>query len=352
MTLLAAHERELLPGTAAPATVYDCAFLDLDGVVFIGTQPIEQAAEALAQARTLGMRLAFVSNNSLHPPADVADKLGDFEVAAQPGDVVTCSQALAEVLAGQYGRGARVLAIGGEGLTQALSEVGLHVVDSADDEPQAVAQGFGGPDMPFSRFTEACLAIRAGIPWYATNPDPTMLTDRGLGPGNGAAVELLCASTGQTPFVAGKPYSPIYDAALKRTGAKRPLCVGDRLDTDIAAGYRNGADSLLVLTGITDPEQLVAAPPDQRPTYIADNLHDGLLSSHPAVTRTGDNASRCNGWTARADTTVLDLYGEGSALDALRAVCHAAWTAAPRTPSTLTLTSALRAMSASREAKD
>ncbi|WP_443059051.1 HAD-IIA family hydrolase [Streptomyces sp. NBC_00388] len=331
----------MLPATATPATVYDCAFLDLDGVVYTGSQRVEGAADALTQARALGMRLAFVTNNALRTPAQVAEKLGKAGVAAQPRDIITSAQAVAAVIAERHGRGARVLIVGGEGLAQALTDAGLRTVETADDHPDAVAQGFGGPDMPFSRFTEACLAINAGALWYASNPDPTIPTDRGAAPGNGAAIDLLRTSTGSAPVIAGKPYPPIHQAAVDRTHASRPLCVGDRLDTDIAAGHQNSSDTLLVLTGVTDAAQLIAAPPAQRPTYIAEDLADGLLRAHPAATREGGRGSACNGWLARIDAGTLRLEGEGSRTDALRALCHAAWTADGDSPSTVRADEAL-----------
>ena len=84
---------------------------------------------------------------------------------------------------------------------------------------------------------------------------------------------------------------------MARTGARRPLVVGDRLDTDIEGAVRVGADSLLVLTGVTRPADAVLAPPQQRPTYLAPDLA-GLLEPHPAVTGPG-TGFRCGGWRAR-----------------------------------------------------
>ncbi|WP_394428315.1 HAD-IIA family hydrolase [Streptomyces sp. SGAir0957] len=336
------RHRRPLPPSEAPARAHDWAFLDLDGVLYLGSRPVDGAARAVAAARADGMRLAFLTNNALRTPGEVAEKLRRYDVAAAEADIVTSSQAVAAVIAARHGEGARVLVVGGEGLVAALREARVSVVDSADDEPEAVAQGFGGPDMPFSRFTEACHAIDAGAAWYATNPDPTIPTDRGAAPGNGAAIDLLRTSTGRAPFVAGKPFPPIHRLALSRTGAARPLYVGDRLDTDIAAGHHNDCDTLLVLTGVTSPADLVAAAPHERPTYIADDLRTGLLRAHPA-TETVDGGARCNGWTARrSSATGLSLTGSGSALDALRALCHAAWTASPAAPTTLACGDALR----------
>ncbi|MEV1025085.1 HAD-IIA family hydrolase [Streptomyces sp. NPDC050264] len=338
-----------MPPAAALTQTYDCAFLDLDGVLYLGSQPVDGAADALEQAEAEGMRLAFVTNNALRTPQQVSERLRGHGVDAPPQDIISSAQAVAAVIADRHGEGARVLVVGGCGLETALREAQLEIVESADERPDAVAQGFGGPDMPFSRFTEACHAINAGAAWYASNPDPTIPTDRGPAPGNGAAVDLLRTSTGQKPFIAGKPYPPIHRLAATRTKTARPLCVGDRLDTDIAAGHHNDCDSLLVLTGVTSPKGLVAAAPQERPTYIAADLRTGLLQAHPTTEKTHEGWSRCNGWRARpTSATDLALEGSGTAMDALRALCHAAWTAAPDACSTLGCGDALRVIDALR----
>ena len=111
---------------------------------------------------------------------------------------------------------------------------------------------------------------------------------------------------------------------MLRTGARHPLVVGDRLDTDIEAAHRVGADSMLVLTGVTGPAEAVLAPPSQRPTYLAEDLA-GLLEPHPGITEK-DGAFGCGGWTARLDGDRLELTGDGERIDGLRALCAAAWT--------------------------
>jgi glycerol 3-phosphatase-2 len=145
--------------------------------------------------------------------------------------------------------------------------------------------------------------------------------------------------------VAGKPQTPLHAEAVARTGAKRPLVVGDRLDTDIEGAVRGGTDSLLVLTGVSGPRDAVLARPGQRPTYLAADL-GGLLEPQPAIgprgTRAagGGSADRgaghgpgaaaafgCGGWQARgpAGPAPLELTGGGAWIDGLRALCAAAW---------------------------
>ncbi|WP_393056493.1 HAD-IIA family hydrolase [Streptomyces sp. LN549] len=310
--------------STALSEAYDTALLDLDGVVYAGGQAINHAAEALGTARDGGMHLAYVTNNALRTPAAVAQHLTEIGVPAEPADVITSAQAVARLVADQLPAGARVLVIGGEGLRVALRERGLEPVESADDDPVAVVQGYGGPDMAWGRFAEASYAINRGLPWFASNTDLTIPSARGIAPGNGAAVEVVRIATGAEPQVAGKPLPPMHRETVLRTGAERPLVVGDRLDTDIEGAFNGGVDSLLVLTGVTDAAQLVAAVPEHRPTYVDADLR-GLLTGQPEVTRT-DEAYACGGWTASVRGEALVLEGDGDALDGLRALCAAAWT--------------------------
>ncbi|MFE7208401.1 HAD-IIA family hydrolase [Streptomyces sp. NPDC001698] len=309
----------------ALSEAYDTALLDLDGVVYAGGHAIAHAVDSLGTARAGGMHLAYVTNNALRTPAAVAEHLTELGIRAEAADVVTSAQAVARLIADQVPPGARVLVIGGEGLRTALRERGLEPVESADDDPAAVVQGYGGPELAWGRFAEACYAIARGVPWFASNTDLTIPGARGIAPGNGAAVEVVRIATGAEPQVAGKPLPPMHRETILRTGAERPLVVGDRLDTDIEGAFNGGVDSLLVLTGVTDGAKLLAAPPRHRPTYVDADLR-GLLTGQPEITREGDGF-RCGGWTATADTG-LELNGDGEALDGLRALCAAAWTAA------------------------
>ncbi|MGW3251682.1 HAD hydrolase-like protein [Streptomyces fungicidicus] len=305
---------------------YDTALLDLDGVVYAGGNAIDHAVASLAAARESGMRLAYVTNNALRTPDAVAAHLTELGIPSEAGDVITSAQAVARLISDQVPQGSRVLVIGGEGLRVALRERGLVPVESADDDPVAVVQGYGGPELPWGRFAEASYAVARGLPWFASNTDLTIPSGRGIAPGNGAAVEVVRIATGAEPQVAGKPLPPMHRETILRTGAERPLVVGDRLDTDIEGAFNGEVDSLLVLTGVTDGAQLLAAAPRHRPTYVDADLR-GLLTGQPEVAAAGDGF-RCGGWTARAGAEQLELEGDGGALDGLRALCAAAWTQA------------------------
>ncbi|WP_326691365.1 HAD hydrolase-like protein [Streptomyces sp. NBC_01795] len=314
-----------------PHAAYDTALLDLDGVVYAGGEALPHAVDSLGAARESGLRLAYVTNNAARTPDTVAAHLSELGVPALPDEVITSAQAVARLIAGQVPEGAPVLAIGAEGLTAALEERGLRVVASADEDPAAVVQGYGGPHMAWERLMEGALAVQRGVPWFASNTDLTIPSNRGIAPGNGAAVEVVRIATRwmrkpPEPVVAGKPLPPMHRESILRTGAQRPLVVGDRLDTDIEGAHAGRVDSLLVLTGVTDGAQLLAAPPVHRPTYVARDLR-GLLEVHPEVTGDASAGFRCGGWEAVAGLDALELSGDGDPLDGLRALCGAAWRA-------------------------
>ena len=156
----------------------------------------------------------------------------------------------------------------------------LRPVTTVDDpDVRALVTGYG-PDVVWRDVMRAAVRVREGLPWIATNADMSIPTSYGVAPGHGVMVEMLSRFTGVEPEVAGKPHRPLLDEAVRRTGARSPLMVGDRLDTDIEGARAAGLDSLLVLTGVTDLALLVAAPPHQRPTYLSSTLA-GLAQPHP-----------------------------------------------------------------------
>jgi ribonucleotide monophosphatase NagD (HAD superfamily) len=219
-----------------------------------------------------------------------------------------------------------VLVVGGEGLRAALVERGFSPVASADDEPQAVAQGFS-PDLSWGLLAEGAYALERGLPWVASNTDLTIPTPRGRAPGNGTFVQVLRTATGREPLVAGKPETPMHAEAVARTDSRSPLVVGDRLDTDIEGANRADVPSLLVFTGVTDAADVVLATDELRPAFIADDL-GGLHHAHPATRQDGDGWA-CGAAYAEVNDGSLTVQLDAAAghrLDAVRASCAAAWT--------------------------
>ena len=330
-----------LPGSSQPlGAAADVALLDLDGVVYVGDRPVDHAAAALAEARGLGLRLVATTNNALRPAAAVAALLTQLGVPATAADVVTSAQAAAGLVAGLVDPGALVLACGGAGLVDALRERGLRATASDQADVRAVVTGYD-PTLTWERMAAAVTAVRRGVPWIASNTDTTVPGHGGVGPGAGALVAFVRTGAGSPPrAVAGKPGRALIDEAVRRTGAQAPLVVGDRLDTDIAGAVAARLPSLLVLTGVCRPVDVLGAGPAERPTHLAADLR-GLLHGHPTA-RAVDGGWEVGAARAAAVDGRLTLSGlrrdtHGSAragdgwadgLDALRASCVCAWAAA------------------------
>ncbi|MDP2288462.1 MAG: HAD-IIA family hydrolase [Actinomycetota bacterium] len=258
---------------------FDVLFFDLDGVVYIGTEMVQGASAAIESARQQGARCIFVTNNASRTPGEVAAHLRALGVPAQIEDVITASMAGA-TLVSEFVDSGEVLAIGGDGVAAALLERGLTPVSTFTESVRAVLQGYG-PNVGWRDLAEATYAVRAGLPWIATNLDSTLPTVRGIAPGNGALVSVVAQTVGRRPdAVAGKPEPALLKEAIRRSGALRPLMIGDRLDTDIAAGSRLGMPTLLVETGISTLAQAQAARGELRPTYVAKDLSCLLPDRH------------------------------------------------------------------------
>lgn len=315
---------------ATPLDGVDLVLADLDGVVYRGAQAIPFAVESINRANA-SCRVGYITNNASRTPASVAKQLKDLGLHVVEDDVVTSPQAAVRLLSGMIPAGSLVFAVGGEGLKVELVNAGFEITESAEDEPVAVIQGFA-QDIGWLQLAEASYALQSNggdIPWVATNTDWTLPTARGTAPGNGTLVSAIHLAVGRLPVVAGKPEVAIFEEALHRFGGSKPLFLGDRLDTDILGANRAGLDSVLVLTGIDQAKQVLAADPNSRPTYVVDDLR-GLHEPYPiAIDETMSDGSR----TVTVGNSVVRMVGHvvsvaqpgDSRLDLLRAGAAAIW---------------------------
>ena len=282
-------------------------------MLYLGDEPVPHAAPAVEAARADGMRFAFVTNNASRAPGVVAQRLTALGIPAEPQEVVTSAQAAARTLAAELPAGSTVLVVGTDALAQEVEAVGMRPVRTVEQAGQrgcaAVVQGLA-PATSWSDLAEAAVALHRGALWVAGNTDATLPTTRGQLPGNGAFVAALQLVTGREPLVAGKPDPSLHRASVERVGARRPIAIGDRLDTDVLGAVRGGADSLLVLTGVVGLPELLQAPAGSRPTYIASDLR-GLLHPHPDVQVDGESA-RCRAAVARYVAGVVRLEASGA----------------------------------------
>lgn len=312
----------------SPVEGVDVVLADLDGVIYRGPHPIPHAVESL-NSLPASVRVGYITNNASRSDATVAHHLEELGLTVRPEDVVTSPQAAMRLLESLVPAGSTILVIGGEGLTVELERRGFVVTRSAEDAPAAVVQGFD-PSVGWVHLAEAAFLLNgpggADIPWVATNTDWTIPQARGTAPGNGTLVSAVHTAVGRLAIVAGKPEVAIFDEAFARFGSKRALMVGDRLDTDILGANRAGIPSALVLTGIDQAKQVLAAVPDQRPTYVLPDLR-GLQEPYPVVETVQDGADVVTvvaGARVRRSGHVLSVEA-GEGIDLLRAGAAAIW---------------------------
>lgn len=310
-----------------PLTGRDALLADLDGVVYAGPGALPHAVENLNRAGE-SVRLGYITNNASRTDADVAAHLTELGLTVAPHEVVTSPQAAMRLLATMVPAPATILIVGGEGLEVEAQKAGYTVTRSAQDDPAAVVQGFA-PHVAWTDLAEAAFALKVpeeegGIPWISTNTDWTIPRDRGVAPGNGTLVSAVHTAIGRLSTVAGKPERPIFDEAVARYGAKNPLFLGDRLDTDIAGAVRAGIDSALVLTGIDRPKHVLAAPQGSQPDYILADLRD-LHAPYPQTVEK-DGVFSVNGAAVRVVDADVQIVAQGERqIDLLRAGAAAIW---------------------------
>jgi 4-nitrophenyl phosphatase len=248
--------------------------LDMDGVLWRGTQAIGDLGNLFTRINELGLRFILVTNNSTLTPEQYQQKLHGFGVNITRDHILTSSQVASHYLANQYPAGGPVYIIGENGLVEALREKGFF------HSSQGALSVIVGMDrnINYDKLARACLLIRAGVQFLGTNADRSFPTPEGLVPGAGSILAALEAATDVKPVVLGKPSPAIFQAALKRLGAdpSETLAVGDRLETDILGAQNVGCQTACVLSGVTGIEQAMNWKPS--PNMIAKDLEEVIAS--------------------------------------------------------------------------
>ena len=254
-----------------PSTI-KALILDMDGVLWKGDAPIGDLSATFDRIRERGLKFMFATNNGTKTPEEYQKKLADLGVDVEAEQVVTSALGIAFMLERKFPRGTKIFMIGEEGIRVALEEKGFELL-SVENAPQAQAVVMGlDRSINFQKIAEATLLVRAGIPFYTTNTDRTFPIPRGEIPGAGSWLAVITSATGVEPTVAGKPFPYLMELALERLGTSKEetLVVGDRLETDIAAGQAVGCPTALMLSGVSTRAEGEAWKP--APTIIANSL--------------------------------------------------------------------------------
>jgi len=232
--------------------------LDMDGVLWVENEPLGDLPAIFAFFRKKNLRLCLATNNSTRTPNQYLQRLEGYGVRGlTTSQILTSSQTLTQALNLRFPRRGLVYAIGEAGLQEALLEQG-YTLAGEDEERDVIAVAVGmDRQISFAKLRRATLHIRNGVPFFATNPDRTFPTPYGIIPGAGSLVAALVAATDVEPVFTGKPEPYMIEIAIQRMKASKEntLVVGDRLETDIAAGQAAGCRTALVLSGVTTREQ-------------------------------------------------------------------------------------------------
>jgi 4-nitrophenyl phosphatase len=246
--------------------------LDMDGVLYLGTEPLPGVREFLDALILRERQVMLATNNSMATPEAYERKLAAMGMEIPAEDVLTSAVATRDYLELNLPAGAGIYVIGMPALReQVFDGTTFHPVQYGEEQPAAVVVGL---DLAFTydKLKTAHLALQQGARFIATNADTTLPTEAGLVPGAGSIVAALAAASGQQPLVIGKPETPMLDMAMRRMSVRpeETVMVGDRLDTDILAGERAGTATVLVLTGVSTREDLATA--DALPDVIVSDL--------------------------------------------------------------------------------
>jgi NagD protein len=248
---------------------------DMDGVIYHGNQLLPGVDEFLEWLKDQDKRFLFLTNSSAHSPRELREKLQRLGMDVPEDHFYTSALATADFLVRQS-PGCKTFVIGGSGLSEALHAAGISLDDEA---PDFVVVGTT-TDYTYPMLAKALHLVRKGAKLIGTNPDPSGPGDTDMIPGAGALIAPIQLASGQKPYFIGKPNPLMMRHALKRLGCCREdtVIVGDRMDTDIRAGIESEIETVLVLSGVTRPEDLAQFA--YRPDYVLDSIADVVPTRH------------------------------------------------------------------------
>jgi 4-nitrophenyl phosphatase len=257
---------------------FKALILDMDGVLWRDTTPIGDLAAIFTRIHERGLKVALATNNATRTMDEHMEKLSGFGLKLEPWQIISSAAAAANVLSKRFPDGGAVFVVGEKGIQCALEERGFTpIIDPADETPPVAVVSSFDRGVTYQKLSRATLHIRADVPFYGTNPDKTFPTPQGLVPGAGAILAAIEAATGVEPIIIGKPQPAMMHMALEKLGTLpgETLVVGDRLETDIAAGQAAGCKTALVLSGVSTREQARQWQP--APDFIFDDLSALLI---------------------------------------------------------------------------
>jgi HAD superfamily hydrolase (TIGR01450 family) len=272
----------------ALADQFDGLLVDLDGVVWIGAEPVPGAPHALRTLLEAGKRIVFVTNNPGRTPAVYAERLRGMGIDIGAEQIVTAGMVTARLAGEAAADGGSAFVIGASALKEMVSAAGASVLEGEEGREADVVVVSGHRGFDYGELLTATRALQGGAALVGTSHDPTMPMPGGEWPGTGAVLAAVETASGRTAEIGGKPERHLFEMALAALDRGSPVAddgqeeprdlrvamVGDRVSSDIDGGRRAGLATILVLSGTSSRAEAEAAEPP--PDHVVDDLA-GLL---------------------------------------------------------------------------
>ncbi|TIL23302.1 MAG: TIGR01459 family HAD-type hydrolase [Mesorhizobium sp.] len=249
---------EHLDGIGALVERYQVFLLDQFGVLHDGTDPYPGAVEALSALKRAGRTIVLVSNSGRRARPNEARLLklgfepGSWDQFVSSGEIAWRSFHEMEI-SGKLRPNTKCLLISREGDRSAIEGLSFTLTGDGDDAELVLIAASEGDRYDIEHYRRLFApAAKRQVPCFCTNPDKIMLTAVGPRFGAGQLADLYESLGGSVTRI-GKPYTPIFDAALALAGnpdRSTVVCVGDSVEHDVAGGIGAGVATALVLSGI------------------------------------------------------------------------------------------------------
>jgi NagD protein len=242
---------------------------DMDGVVYHGNRILPGVKEFVNWMIDNDKKFVFLTNSPEKTPHELSMKLGRMGLEVSADHFYTSAMATANFLNSQK-PGCTAYVIGEAALTKALYDMGIYM---SDVNPDYVVLG-ETRSYSFEKIEKAIELVNKGAKLIGTNPDICGPTEKGVMPATGALIAPIELATGKKAYFVGKPNPLMLRQGLKKIDCRSAeiVFIGDRMDTDIIAGIECNVDTVLVLSGVHQMEDVDKFP--YRPKYIANGVGD------------------------------------------------------------------------------
>ena len=242
---------------------------DMDGVIYHGNKLLPGVKEVVDWLYREEKNFLFLTNSSERSPKELQIKLARMGLEVDESHFYTSALATAKFISSQA-PGCSAYVIGGAGLVTALHDAGITMNDV---DPDYVIIGEGNT-YNYENILKAVKLVMRGAKLIGTNSDLTGPAEDGIIPACRAMISPIEMATGQKAYFIGKPNPLMMRTGLRILGvhSEDAVMIGDRMDTDIVAGIETGLDTVLVLSGVTDQNEIKKFP--YRPRLVLNGVGD------------------------------------------------------------------------------